>query len=147
MGKQFRKLSHTIYECKYHIVFCPKYRFRILKGKIAEYSKQQIYSLCRQKELVELMEMNIQKDHIHIVISIPPKYSISSIMGFLKGKLSIRLFQKYERIGKKFWGRHLWSRGYCVSTVGLDEEKIRKYVKWQEQREKEIEKQQLNLFE
>jgi putative transposase len=68
-------------------------------------------------------------------------------MGFLKGKLSIRLFQKYERIGKKFWGRHLWSRGYCVSTVGLDEEKIRKYVKWQEQREKEIEKQQLNLFE
>jgi putative transposase len=147
MGKQFRKLSHTIYECKYHIVFCPKYRFRILKGKIAEYSKQQIYSLCRQKELVELMEMNIQKDHIHIVISIPPKYSISSIMGFLKGKLSIRLFQKHERIGKKFWGRHLWSRGYCVSTVGLDEEKIRKYVKWQEQREKEIEKQQLNLFE
>jgi putative transposase len=93
------------------------------------------------------MEMNIQKDHIHIVILIPPKYSISSIMGFLKGKLSIRLFQKYERIGKKFWGRHLWSRGYCVSTVGLDEEKIRKYVKWQEQREKEIEKQQLNLFE
>ena len=147
MGKQFRKLSHTIYECKYHIVFCPKYRFRILEGKIAEYSKRQIYSLCRQKELVELMEMNIQKDHIHIVISIPPKYSISSIMGFLKGKLSIRLFQKYERIGKKFWGRHLWSRGYCVSTVGLDEQKIRKYVKWQEQREKEIEKQQLNLFE
>jgi putative transposase len=69
-------------------------------------------------------------------------------MGFLKGKLSIRLFQKYERIGKKFWGRHyLWSRGYCVSTVGLDEERIRKYVTWQEQREKEIEKQQLNLFE
>jgi putative transposase len=68
MGKQFRKLSHTIYECKYHIVFCPKYRFRILKGKIAEYSKQQIYSLCRQKELVELMEMNIQKDHIHIAM-------------------------------------------------------------------------------
>jgi putative transposase len=81
------------------------------------------------------------------MISIPPKYS-TSIMGFLKGKLSIRLFQKYERIGKKFWGWHyLWSRGYCVSTVGLDEERIRKYVTWQEQREKEIEKQQLNLFE
>ncbi len=80
------------------------------------------------------------------MISIPQKYSISSIMGFLKGKLSIRLFQKYEKIGKKFWGRHWWSRGYCVSIVGLDEEKIRKYVKWQERREKEIEKQQLNLF-
>ena len=80
------------------------------------------------------------------MISIPQKYSISSIMGFLKGKLSMRLFQKYEKIGKKFWGRHWWSRGYCVSIVGLDEEKIRKYVKWQERREKEIEKQQLNLF-
>ena len=80
------------------------------------------------------------------MISIPQKYSISSIMGFLKGKLSMRLFQKYEKIGKKFWGRHWWFRGYYVSIVGLDEEKIRKYVKWQERREKEIEKQQLNLF-
>jgi len=147
MSKQFRKLSHTIYECKYKIVFCPKYRFKIFEGQIAEYTKQQIYSLCRQKDLVELIEMNIQKDHIHMVIWIPPKYSVSSIMGFLKGKISIRLFQKYEKVGKKFWGRHLWSRGYCVSTVGLDEEKIIKYVQWQEQREKETEKLQLNLFD
>ena len=74
----------------------------------------------------------------------PPKYSVSSIMGFLKGKLSIRLFQRYERISKQYWGRHFWSRGYCVSTVGLDEERIRKYVKWQEKREKDNEKEQLN---
>lgn len=150
---RFNKLSHTIYECKYHIVFCPKYRFRIFKGEIAEYAKQQIYALCGQKELVEVMELNVQEDHIHMVTSIPPKYSISSVMGFLKGKLALKLFYKYERLGKKYWGRHLWSRGYCVSTVGLDEEKIRKYVKWQEAQEKRVEKEekkvghkQLNLW-
>ena len=86
------------------------------------------------------MELNVQKDHIHIVISIPPKYSLSSIMGFVKGKLSTKLFHRYERIGKKFWGRHLWARGYCVSTIGLNEEQIRKYVKWQEEQEKKIER-------
>jgi putative transposase len=147
MSKRFKKLSHTIYECKYHIVFCPKYRFRIFKDEVAEYSKQQIYILCHQKELVELMELSIQDDHIHVVMSIPPKYSVSSLMGYLKGKLSLRLFQRYERIGKRYWGRHLWARGYCASTVGLNEDQIRKYVKWQEKKEKEIEKKQLSLFE
>lgn len=79
---RFKKLSHTMYECKYHIVFCPKYRYRILKGEIAEYAKQQVYVLSRQKELVEVMEMNIQEDHIHVVMSIAPnKYAVSAIMG------------------------------------------------------------------
>ena len=82
-----------------------------------------------------------------MIASIPPKYSISSMMGFLKGKLSMNLFQRYERMGKKFWGHHLWSRGYCVSTVGLDEDKIRKYVRWQEKKDKAIEQSQLKLFE
>jgi len=85
-------------------------------------------------------------DHIHLVVSIPPKYSLSGIMGYLKGKLFIRLFQRYERLGKRFWGQHLWTRGYCVGTVGLDEDKIRKYVKWQEKKEKEIELVQKGLF-
>ena len=142
--RRFKKLSHTIYECKYHIVFCPKYRFKILKDEIAEYSRQQLYFLCKQKDLVEILELNIQEDHVHLVIEIPPKYSVSSIMGFLKGKLSIRLFHHYERIGKQYWGRHFWSRGYCVSTVGLDEEQIRKYVKWQEKKQKDNEKEQSN---
>jgi putative transposase len=147
MSRRFRKLSHTLYECKYHIVFCPKYRFRIFDDRIGEYAKQQLYFLSRQKDLVEIMELNIQNDHIHMVASIPPKYSISSMMGFLKGKLSMNLFQRYERMGKKFWGRHLWSRGYCVSTVGLNEDKIRKYVRWQEKKDKAIEQSQLKLFE
>ena len=147
MKSRFKKLSHTLYECKYHVVMCPKYRHRIFKDEIAEYAKQQLYGLCRQKELVELLELNVLADHIHLVVSIPPKYSVSAIMGYLKGKLSIRLFQKYERLGKRYWGQHLWSRGYCVSTVGLDEDKIRKYVKWQEKKEKEVEQVQKGLFD
>ena len=146
MSKHFKKLSHSIYECKYHIVFCPKYRYRIFEDEIAEYTQQQIYKYCSYKELVEVLELNIQVDHVHVVLSIPPKYTVSSIVGSLKGRIAIRLFQRYEKLGKRYWGRHFWSRGYCISTVGLDEEKIRKYVRWQEAKEKEIERQQLSLF-
>ena len=142
---RFRKLTHTIYECKYHIVFCPKYRYRILKDEILEYCRQQIYHLVRGKELVDILELNIQSDHIHMVVSVAPKYSMSNVMGYLKGKLALRLFEKYERIGKRYWGRHLWSRGYCVSTVGLNEDEIRKYVRWQGERDREIEKGQLGF--
>ena len=142
---RFRKLGHTIYECKYHIVFCPKYRFRILEGEIAEYCRQQIYKLCSQKDKIEVLELNIQGDHVHVVLSVAPKYSVSSVMGYLKGKISTRMFHRYERIGKRYWGRHFWSRGYCVSTVGLNEEMIRKYVKWQEKKDREIDQQQLEV--
>jgi putative transposase len=143
---RFKKLSHTIYECKYHVVFCPKYRYRIFKGEIGEYARQEIYVLCKQKELLEVLELSIQEDHIHLVMSMPPKYAFSEIMGYVKGKLSLRLFQRYERVGKRYWGRHLWSRGYCVSTVGLTEELIRRYVKHQEKMDKQIEGQQKGLF-
>jgi len=146
MSKRFKKLSHTIYECKYHIINCPKYQLRICADEIAEYTKQQTYILCHQKELVAIVEFNIQKNHIHMVMWIPPKYSISSVMGFLKGKLSLRLFRRYGQLGKRYWGRHLWVREYCLSTVGLNEQQIREYVKWQEKREKEIEKKQLTMF-
>jgi putative transposase len=145
--REFKKLSHSLYECKYHIVFCPKYRLRILSGEVGEYVRQQIYSLCRQKEDVEVLEINVQADHVHLILSIPPKYAVSNVMGYLKGKLALRLFNRYEQLGKRYWGRHLWSRGYCVSTVGLDEEKIRKYVKWQEAQEKQAETQQRKLFD
>jgi len=126
MTHQFKRLSHSLYECKYHVVFCPKYRYRIFQAELADYTRSQIESLCRQKDQVEVLELNIQPDHIHAVLSIPPKYAVSSVMGFLKGKLALRLFQRYEHLGKRYWGQHLWSRGYCVSTVGLDEDKIRK---------------------
>ena len=144
--KQFKRLSHSIYECKYHFVFCPKYRYQIFKDDIAEYTRQQIYQLCKQKELVEVLELNVKPDHIHLVMDIPPKYRISEVMGYLKGKLALRLFEKYEHLGRRYWGRHLWSRGYCVSTIGLDEDKIRKYVKWQEQQDKKSDSHQGELF-
>ena len=147
MTQRFKRLSHSLYECKYHIVFCPKYRYRILKDEIGEYTRQQIYQLCKQKEDVEVLELNVQPDHVHLLGSIAPKYAISSFMGYLKGKLALRLFQQYESLGKRYWGRHLWARGYCVSTVGLDEEKIRKYVQWQERQERQVEVTQGKLFE
>ncbi len=145
--KRFKRLSHSLYECKYHIVFCPKYRYRILQGEVARYTEQLIYQLCRQKERVEVLELNVRADHVHLIVEIPPKYAISNIMGYLKGKLAIRLFQRYEQLGRQYWGRHLWARGYCVSTVGLDEEKLRAYVQWQEAREKHLEAIQRRLFD
>ena len=147
MTRQFKRLSHSLYECKYHIVFCPKYRYRILKDEVAAYTQQEIYELCRRKEDVEVLELNIQVDHIHLVVSIAPKYAISDFMGYLKGKLALRLFHQYAQLGKRFWGRHLWSTGYCVSTIGLDEDRIRKYVKWQEDQEKQAELVQRRLFD
>ena len=92
MTHTFQRLSHSLYECKYHVVFCPKYRFHILKDEVGEYVRQQIYSLCKQKEGIGLLELNIQPDHIHMVVSIPPKYAVSEFMGFLKGKLALRMF-------------------------------------------------------
>jgi putative transposase len=147
MTRQFKRLAHSIYECKYHVVFCPKYRYQILGEEVAEYTKQQMYRLCQQKEGVEVLELSVQPDHVHVVVSIPPKYAVSSVMGYVKGKLAIRLFDRYEKLGRRYWGRHLWSRGYCVSTVGLDEEQIRKYVIWQEKREKQLEAIQGELFD
>jgi putative transposase len=147
MTQRFRKLSHSLYECKYHIVFCPKYRYRIFKERIGETVRQLVYQLCKQKEQIEVLELNVQPDHVHLVVSIPPKYSVSEFMGYLKGKMALRLFQQYESLGRRYWGRHLWARGYCVSTIGLDEEKIRKYVQWQEKQEKQVEAVQGKLFD
>lgn len=137
MTRQFKKLSHSLYECKYHVVFCPKYRYKILEDEVREYVKRQLYLLSEQKKGVEILELNVQADHVHVILSIPPKYAVSEIVGFLKGKLALRLFDRFPELRKRYWGQHVWSRGYCVSTVGLDEERIRKYVKWQTKKEQE----------
>ena len=141
MTHPLKRLSHALYECKYHGVFWPQYRFRVLKDEMAEYVKQQIAHLCQPKEGVEVLELNIQPDHVHLVMSPPPKYSVSEFMGFLKGKLALRLFHQDEQLSRRYWGRPLWARGYCVSPVGLDEEKIRLYVKGQETHDKQAEAQ------
>lgn len=137
MTRQFKKLAHTVYECKYHVVFCPKYRYKIMQDEVREYVRQQIYRLSSQKDEVEVLEVNVQEDHVHVVISIPPKYAVSQMMGYLKGKLALRLFDRFPELRKRYWGQHVWSRGYCVSTVGLDEEHIRKYVKWQNKKDQD----------
>ena len=142
---KWKKLSHVIYQCKYHIVWCPKYRYRIIEGTIAKMMNDTIRMLCGWKK-VDLIELKTQKDHIHIVVEILPRISISEFMGIIKGKTAIKLFKSYPGLKKKpYWGNHFWSRGYCVSTIGMDEEKIRKYVKYQEDNERREEAQQLRF--
>ena len=141
MGK-YKKLSHVVYKCEYHIVWVPKYQFRILEGEIKKLIEEDIKMLCEWKRC-EVQEMSVQKDHIHLVVSIPPKVSVSEMMGILKGKLAIKLFKSYPKMKQKpYWGNHFWARGYFVSTVGIDEEVIKRYVKYQEEEEKRIEDQQ-----
>jgi len=136
MGK-YRKLTHVYYKCEYHIVFTPKYRFRMLEGMVKSLLEHDMQIVSSWKE-VRLLEMNVQKDHVHVVCSIPPKISVSDFMGILKGKTAVKMFKTYPHFKEKpYWGNHFWSRGYFVSTVGLDEEMIRRYVKYQEHQEKQ----------
>ena len=139
---KYKKLSHVVYKCDYHIVWVPKYRLRILKGDIKELVDHDIRMLCEWKDC-EVEELNVQEDHVHLLVSVPPKVSISKLMGTLKGKIAIKLFKSYPKLKKKpYWGNHFWARGYFVSTVGLDEETIKKYVKYQEKEERRVEDQQ-----
>lgn len=108
-----------------------------MEGKTEVMVRNELYRLCGQKDQVNVEEINIQSDHVHLILSIPPKYSVSEIMGWLKGKTAIKLFREQKELSKKYWGRHIWARGYCVSTVGLDEDKIRKYVKWSQDHEQQ----------
>lgn len=132
---KYNRLSHSIWKCTYHVVFCPKFRYKVLQGKSEILVRNQVYRLCGQRDQMSVEEINIQSDHVHLILSIPPKYSVSETMGYLKGKLARKLFDSQKELTKKYWGKHIWSRGYCVSTVGLDEEKIKKYVKWQQEKE------------
>ena len=139
MGK-YRKLTHVVYKCDYHIVFTPKYRFRILTGDVGSAIEQDLRQVCSWKE-VEIDEMSVQADHVHLVVSIPPRLSVSDFMGVLKGKTAIRIFKSYPNLKKKpYWGNHFWARGYFVNTVGINEEMIRRYVKYQEEEERKMER-------
>ena len=140
---KWKKASHVVYQCSYHIVFTPRYRYRILQGDIKGYVEKKIRTICEWKE-VEILEMTIQPDHVHLVVIVPPKMSISELMGILKGKTAIAVFQQHKNLRTKpYWGNHFWSRGYCVTTVGVDEEKIRRYVKYQEEAERRSEDHEL----
>ena len=112
-------LAHTKWECKYHIVFAPKYRRQIIYGKIKADIGQMLRKLCEYKG-IEILEAEACKDHIHMLVSIPPKYSVAQIMGYLKGKSSLMIFEKYANLKYKYGNRHFWCRGYYVSTVGAN---------------------------
>ena len=124
-------LSHTKWLCKYHIVFTPKYRRKAIYGQYKESIGQILRQLCNYKG-VEIIEGHLMPDHIHILASIPPKYSVSQFMGYLKGKSSLMIFDRHANLKYKFGNRHFWSEGYYVSTVGLNEATIRKYIQEQE---------------
>ena len=123
-------LAHTQWECKYHIVFAPKYRRQIIYGKIKADIGQMIRKLCEYKG-VEIIEAEACKDHIHMLISLPPKYSVSQFMGYLKGKSSLMIFEKYANLKYKYGNRHFWCRGYYVSTVGKNRKAIEQYIRIQ----------------
>ena len=141
--KDFNRLAHAVWECKYHVVWCPKYRFRILKGDLARTVRDIIRQLCEWRN-VKIVAGNVQKDHIHLLLSIPPKYSVADMVGFLKGKSAIKILDQHIELKKRYWGRHFWAKGYCVSTVGLNEEQIKQYVKWQ--LHEDIKRDQLKLW-
>ena len=136
-------LKHSVWECKYHIVWIPKYRKKTLYGELRQYLGEIFHGLAKQKEC-KIEEGHLKSDHVHMLISIPPKYSVAQIVGFIKGKSAISIARIYLGRRKNFTGQSFWARGYHVSTVGGDEEKIRNYIRHQEQEDRKFDK--LSLF-
>ena len=137
-------LAHTQWNCKYHIVFSPKYRRQVIYGKIKKDIGSMLRRLCEYKG-IEIIEAEACKDHIHMLVSIPPKYSVSQIMGYLKGKSSLMIFEKYANMKYKYGNRHFWCRGYYVDTVGRNKKVIEQYIRNQLQEDKNFE--QLSIKE
>ena len=144
MGR-FKELSHTIWHCQYHVVWTPKYRYRVLDGRVKQEVGNCIRAFSEQKKC-EVVELNVQIDHVHLIVSIPPKLSVSSYVGMVKGRTAIRVLQRFRELRQKpYWGNHFWTKGYCVDTVGLDLEKIQAYVQYQDTKDQQVEQRQLGL--
>ncbi len=139
MANKTDSLAHTKWMCKYHIVFTPKYRRKIIYNQIREDIKEILVELCKYKG-VEIIEGHMMPDHIHMLLSIPPKYSVSSVMGYLKGKSALMIFERHANLKYKYGNRHFWCEGYYVSTVGMNEETIKKYIAEQEQRDQAVDR-------
>ena len=137
-------LAHSKWNCKYHIVFAPKYRRQVIYGKIKADIGIMIRKLCEYKQ-VEIIEAEACKDHIHILVSIPPKYSVAQIMGYIKGKSSLMIFEKYANMKYKYGNRHFWCRGYYVDTVGRNKKAIAEYIR--NQLQEDISYDQMALVE
>jgi len=140
--REVNSLNHTRWECKYHIVFIPKYRKKVLFGQIRKEMGEVFHRLARQKEsLIE--EGHLMPDHVHMMISIPPKYAVSQVVGFIKGKSAIHIALMYAGRKQNYVGQHFWARGYFASTVGRDEQVIWNYIRHQEEEDRRVDQMKL----
>ena len=139
---EYQSLSHTKWDCKYHVIFIPKHRRRALYGQLRRHLGEVFRKLAEQKES-RIEEGHLMPDHVHMMIAIPPKYAVSQVVGFIKGKSAIHLARSYAERSRNFVGQHFWARGYFVSTVGRDEEVIREYIRHQEEEDKRLDQKQL----
>ena len=146
MANQTNSMAHTKWMCKYHIVFTPKYRRKMIYNQYREDVREIIKQLCSYKG-VEILGGNVMSDHVHILVSIPPKMSVSSFMGYLKGKSALMMFDRHANLKYKFGNRHFWSEGYYVSTVGLNEAVIKKYIQDQEKYDIAMDKLSVKEYE
>ena len=142
--KEWQSQAHVKWDCKYHVVILPKYRRKVFFGKKRRQIGEVMRQLCRQKG-IGLVEGNAMPDHIHMVLSIPPKFSVAMTMGYLKGKSAVRINREQSKVKGTLIGRSFWAKGYCVSTVGLDEELIRAYVRDQDNLDRQLEQTELDL--
>lgn len=134
---EFESLSHSQWECKYHVVFIPKCRRKLLYGQLRQHLGEMFRRLAGQKES-RIEEGHLMVDHVHMLISIPPKYAVSQVVGYLKGKSAIQMARVYGERKRNYGGQHFWARGYFVSTVGRDEELIRAYIRHQEEEDRRL---------
>ena len=139
---EYQSLGHTKWDCKYHVIFIPKYRRRALYGQLRRHVREVFRKLAEQKES-RIEEAHLMPDHVHMMIVIPPKYAVSQVVGFIKGKSAIHLARRYAERSRNFVGQHFWARGYFVSTVGRDEGVIREYIRHQEEEDKRLDQMQL----
>jgi putative transposase len=139
-----QSLSHAKWDCKYHVIWIPKYRKKAIFGELRKYLGEIFRELARQKECT-VIEGHLMPDHVHIMLAIPPKYSVAQVVGFMKGKSSIQIARNFQGRKKNFVGQNFWARGYYVSTVGKDEEAVRANIQHQEKEDKRFD--QLKLFE
>ncbi len=137
------RLRHSVWECKYHLVWIPKCRRKILYGQLRRELGEVFHELARQKEC-RIEEGHLLADHVHVLMSIPPKYAVAQVVGFLKGKSAIHIARVFSGRRKNFAGQHFWARGYYVSTVGKDEQVVRKYIKEQEATDHQLDQLQLD---
>jgi putative transposase len=137
-----RSLNHSVWECKYHVVFIPKYRRKRIYGRLRRELGEVFRRLARQKEC-EIEEGHLMPDHVHMLISIPPKYSVAQVVGYIKGKAAIHIARTYFDRKRNYAGQHFWARGYYVSTVGRDEQVIREYIAKQEEEDRRLDQLRL----